>query len=234
MPKHATGTLNVSVGLNSLGLPRHCIFALVRKAISRVLRLTMSMNLCCTERKASETGAVRHSSLSPTCHYAPCTHSRTRPPKRAVGITFAITVPLPSRFGPEYDPRNRPASTPILLKPGDRKKLSKPRKVNPSPTPKKKPSTKTTQAKKAADPKAKKTPEEQKEYDRTRTQTPERQEYQRRLRRKRSQTAKESGQCVNCTKPAITDQTRCETCSENHRQSRRSSEEKTKAANPAT
>ena len=37
------------------------------------------------------------------------------PPKRAVGITFAITVPLPSRFGPEYDPRNRPASTPILL-----------------------------------------------------------------------------------------------------------------------
>ena len=81
-----------------------------------------------------------------TCYWGSCLEV-VPPPKRAVGITFAITVPLPSRFGPEYDPRNRPASTPILLKPGDRKKLSKPRKVNPSPAPKKKPSTKTTQAK---------------------------------------------------------------------------------------
>ena len=152
---------------------------------------------------------------------------------RAVGITFAITVPLPSRFGAEYDPRNRPPSTPILLNPGDRKKLSKPRKVNPPTAPNAKQSTKTTPAKKAANPKVQMTLEEQKEYNRARNQAPERQEYQRRLHRKRSQTAKENRQCVNCKKPAITNQTRCETCAENYRQSRRRSEEKKKAANPA-
>ena len=94
------------------------------------------------------------------------------PPKRAVGITFAITVPLPSRFGAEYDPRNRPASTPILLKSGDRRQPSKPRKVTPPTPPKDKKSTKTTPAKKAANTKVKKTPEERKEYELRRSQTP--------------------------------------------------------------
>ena len=156
-----------------------------------------------------------------------------RPPKRAVGITFAITVPLPSKFGAEYDPRNRPASTTILVKPEDRKQLSEPIEVNLPTAPRAKQSTKTTPAEIAANPKVKKTPEERKEHERKRQRTPERQEYQRRLRRILSQTAKENGQCVNCAKPAITDQTRCETCAENHRQSRRRSEEKKRAANPA-
>ena len=156
------------------------------------------------------------------------------PPKRAVGITFAITVPLPSRFGAEYDPRNRPASTPVLLKPGDRKQLSKPRKVTPPTAPKARQSTKTTLANKADNPKVKKTPEQCQEYDRARQQTPERQEYQRQNRRKSNKLAKENGKCVSCPNQAIEGQTRCEACAEQHRQSHRRSKEKKKAANPAT
>ena len=43
--KHASDTLNVSVELNSLGFLHHCICALASKAMSRVLRLTMSIDL---------------------------------------------------------------------------------------------------------------------------------------------------------------------------------------------
>ena len=73
--------------------------------------------------------------------------TRPAPLERVVGITFVLTVPLPSRFGEKYDPRNRPESTPIPLKPGYRKQLRKTRKANHSPAPKAKQSTKTTPAK---------------------------------------------------------------------------------------
>ena len=41
------------------------------------------------------------------------------------------------------------------------------------------------------------------------------------LEQKKRERAKELGPCRNCSKPAIPGQSRCETCAEHHRQSRR-------------
>ena len=95
------------------------------------------------------------------------------------------------------------------------------------------PVTPDSRAKKANKPRPSRTPEERKEYEQARSQTPERKEYQRRYGRKLTKIAKETGKCVNCPNLVIKDQTRCETCAENHRQSRRRSEEKKKAADQA-
>ena len=54
---------------------------------------------------------------------------RIPPHERAVGATFLLRVPLPARFNGEYDPANRPSSTPTLLKPGDRRRFTKPEKT---------------------------------------------------------------------------------------------------------
>ena len=69
----------------------------------------------------------------------------------------------------------------------------------------------------------KQTPEDRKEYYRVRNQDPERKEFKRQYQRKQDQIAKETGKCKGCSDPAIPGQTRCETCAEKHRQSRRKS-----------
>ena len=65
--------------------------------------------------------------------------------------------------------------------------------------------------------------QERAEYERRRNQTPERKEQARLLAQSRQRKAKELGKCRNCIRPAILGQTRCETCAEAHRQSRRRS-----------
>ena len=61
-------------------------------------------------------------------------------------------------------------------------------------------------------------------YEKVRNKTPERREYNRRHAQEQRQKAKELGQCRNCSEPAILSQTRCPTCAEHHRQSRRRSD----------
>ena len=61
------------------------------------------------------------------------------------------------------------------------------------------------------------------EYDRIKNKSPERREYNRRYAQEQRRKAKELGRCWNCSKPAILGQTRCPTCTEAHRQSRRRS-----------
>ena len=70
---------------------------------------------------------------------------------------------------------------------------------------------------------------ERREYNRLRNQRPERKEYQRLNEQKRRRRAKELGECRNCSEPAILHQTRCPTCAEDHRQSRRRSDAKRRA-----
>ncbi len=71
---------------------------------------------------------------------------------------------------------------------------------------------------------------QRREYDRIKNKSPERREYQRQLAQEQRQRAKELGRCRNCSKPAILGQTRCPTCAENHRQSRRRSDANRRAA----
>ena len=147
------------------------------------------------------------------------------PRKRAIGATFLIRVPLPTKFSAEYDLSNRPTSTPMLLKPEEEIPLSKPSKTSHSQPPgvpyvkpqliadtfnfpkrnpkKQKPAARENSTKKRTPPKdlAPKrtplTPEAKKERDR------------RRSREKRS-TAKAMGLCRDCPQPAIDGLTRCE------------------------
>ena len=148
-------------------------------------------------------------------------YPRACSPKRAVDAMFSLRVPLPSRFGGKYDPASRPKSTPTLLKPGDRRHLTKPGKSKLATEPVTKQSTVVAPSKKALTPRVKKTPEERSEYDRARNQTPERKEYKRQYRREQTRIAKETGKCKHCSSPAISGQTRCKACTEKHRQARR-------------
>ena len=68
------------------------------------------------------------------------------------------------------------------------------------------------------------------EYEQARNRNPERMEYNRRLAQEQRRIAKATGKCKSCPEPAIPRQTRCPTCAENHRQSRRSSDAKRRAA----
>ena len=67
-------------------------------------------------------------------------------------------------------------------------------------------------------------------YEQARNRTPERREYHRRRAQEERQKARETGKCRNCSKPAILGETRCPDCAEAHRQSRRRSDDKRRAA----
>ena len=67
-------------------------------------------------------------------------------------------------------------------------------------------------------------------YDEAKNKTTERREYKRIRAREERQRAKELGRCRSCPNPAIPDQTRCTTCAEAHRQSRRRSDARRRAA----
>ena len=66
------------------------------------------------------------------------------------------------------------------------------------------------------------------EYDEKRNNSQDPREYHRRYAQEQRQKAKELGKCRDCSKPAISGQTRCPTCAENHRQSRRRNERQQK------
>ena len=68
------------------------------------------------------------------------------------------------------------------------------------------------------------------EYEQARNRNPERMEYNRRLAQEQRRIAKATGKCRGCPKPAIPEQTRCPRCAEHHRQSRRRSDAKRRAA----
>ena len=71
--------------------------------------------------------------------------------------------------------------------------------------------------------------EKRHEYDRQRSNTPERRESRRVRAREEQQKAIDLGLCVVRRKPAIPGQTRCEACSERHREYRRTSDAKRRA-----
>ena len=124
-------------------------------------------------------------------------------------ITFQHTFPLPRR------PR---AGT---------KQTTRAKKKLPKPKPKG--DGKRPPATKAKDPETAR--ETRREYDQARNRTPERREYHRQLAQEQRQKAKELGRCRDCTKhTAIPGQTRCTTCAEAHRQSRRQSDANRRAA----
>ena len=66
--------------------------------------------------------------------------------------------------------------------------------------------------------------------NRARNRTPERREYRRHYAEEQRQRAKLLGKCQKCSKPAIPGQSRCPTCAEAHRQSRRRSYANRRAA----
>ena len=59
------------------------------------------------------------------------------------------------------------------------------------------------------------------DYERHREQRPECREIHRRTQQEKRKKAKALGMCRNCNNKAIPDQTRCDTCAERHRMSRR-------------
>ena len=144
------------------------------------------------------------------CHVPPCLSfprfgSRNGPyvnpalsPKR---ILFQHTFPIPGR------PR------------GGTKQTKRARKKLPKPEPKG--DGKRPPATRAKDPET--AGEARREYEQARNRTPERREYRRRYAEEQRQRAKLLGKCQKCSKPAIPRQTRCPTCAEAHRQSRRRS-----------
>ena len=110
----------------------------------------------------------------------------------------------------------------------------RPRRRQPDRDEKKAP-IKTTAREQLRKPAPSKTPEEiaaaeekrqvaRREYEQARNRNTERREYNRRYPQEQRQKAKELGECLDCSKPAIPGKTRCTTCAENHRQSRRRSD----------
>ena len=142
-------------------------------------------------------------------------YSPSFPQARAVGATFLLRVPLPARFNGKYDPADRPSSTPTLLKPGDRRRFTKPGRTKPKSEPKPRP------LKKVSPPKVERTPEEQGGRDAYRQSLPERREASRKAAKDRRERAKELGICRDCRGRAIANQTRCKACAEKHRVARR-------------
>ena len=131
------------------------------------------------------------------------------PQKRVEGRTFEFSFPLPG----SAQHKTKSAATPPSKSRRPRKKASS-TSGNVQGCSKNKTSRKTLADKAQA----------RREYERTRNKTTERMEYHRLHQKKRGQEAKVLGLCTSCRRPAIPGQTRCETCAEAHRQSRRRNE----------
>ena len=144
------------------------------------------------------------------------------PPARVVGATFSLRVPLPRRFGSKFDPASRPASTPTLLKTGDRQRLTKPRSSNPTPKTKPRKVTNYLPVRRTKESQSTPTKEATTCLDRRlQRQAPERQEAHRKLEQERRRRARGLGLCRDCNAKAIPGQIRCEPCAEKHRESHR-------------
>ena len=109
------------------------------------------------------------------------------PQTRAVGATFLLRVPLPARFNGKYDPADRPSSTPTLLKPGDRRRFTKPGKTKPKSEPN------PRLPKRVLPPKVERTPEEQGGRDAYRQSLPEQREAARKAAKDRAKGPRNSG-----------------------------------------
>ena len=131
------------------------------------------------------------------------------PQTRVESIIFTLSVALPSRFGNYRTPATNSAATPTLLRPEGRK----PKKERSAARPDKKSEIpQPAPAAKGGDTEAKQ------DYKALRTVRLEHNETQRKAAHRKRR--KERGLCRDCFAEAIPDQTRCETCAENHRQPR--------------
>ena len=147
------------------------------------------------------------------------------PPKRVEGRTFEFSFPLPGKAqgkkvahpGKNAAPKTR--KNPTVGTSGSQKPE---RRV---PQPNSNSAHQETPAAQAGD-----TRQGGREYEQAQRKSPERREYQQQLAQEQRQRAKELGRCRNCSKSAILGQSRCETCAENHRQSRRRSNARRRAA----
>ena len=129
------------------------------------------------------------------------------PPPRAVGHTFEFSFPIPKPANAGNSTRNQ------------KKTARKSTRENPEAknTTKAAPNRRTEPDPSLAEDRKRK----RAEYERARSQTPERMEYRRLLAQEKRQRAKELGKCRTCSNQATPSQTRCPTCAEKHRQSRR-------------
>ena len=130
------------------------------------------------------------------------------PLPRAIGHTFEFTLSLP-------EPSNTGGRPPNWNKPTvktSRKATPKARK----PKARVEPTPEQVEAKK----------EVRRAYDRKRAQTPERRALQSRIAQEKRNEARSLRLCITCHGTPIPDQTRCETCAENHRVSRRQSQQR--------
>ena len=149
------------------------------------------------------------------------------PPPRAIGRnqgrTFEFTIPLP-------EPSNAGGRPPSRAKQAGKKTRTLPTQGRTALKAKQaKPRTAPTPAPPEAG------PLKQLEPERKKTSTPDHREYHRLRAREERRRAKEQCLCRDCGEPAIPDQTRCSTCAEKHRLSRRrwQAERRKKSKRPA-
>ena len=146
--------------------------------------------------------------------------TRAAPPKRAEGRTFEFSFALPGNTQSKKEAPPTPTIPPPRKNPGPEKSNNK-----PSGNAGTKASPKAGTAGNVREPNSnlssKDAPQVRRESDRIRRQRPERNEYQRRIAKEMRQKAKALGKCKSCPQPAIPGQTRCPSCAEKHRVSRR-------------
>ena len=148
--------------------------------------------------------------------------SSPRIPPGRTRITATISTPIrnPSKAaGPGKNAEPKTQKDPKAGTSGSPKPKSRVHQLNGDNIPQETPLAKTNG-----------TRQDRREYEQARSKTPERREYNRRLAQERRQKAKELGKCRNCSRPAILNETRCPTCVEHHRQSRRRSDARRRAA----
>ena len=143
----------------------------------------------------------------------------------AIGHTFEFTFDLPK-------PANAGGGPATSKKPGEKRywegRTSKKAPARPT-QPKRRSSYTQADPAQAEEKRLKRV-----EYERERRQTPERKEYMRIQAVGTSNKRKASGLCKSCQNPAIPGQTRCFSCAEQHRQSRRRSYAERRAADKET
>ena len=127
---------------------------------------------------------------------------RVTPHKWAVGTTFEWEFEFPITTNPAYQP-----------KPAPKRKTKKP--ANPKPA--------SARARKTSKPSTAQPvkPKASEKTKRVRLTPEERQERPRARAAEKRRKLKESGLCKDCQQPAIPGQTRCQSCANKHRQSRR-------------
>ena len=132
-------------------------------------------------------------------HWKSCLSAWCTPALYSKRIIFQHTFPLPRESSPRTKPTKGTAKKPRKAKPkGETEKPLTPKRLSQQ-RPKK----------------------DRREYDQKRNQLPERREQHRLLAQDKRRKALALGLCRSCKNPSIPGQTRCPTCAEKHRLSRR-------------